>query len=74
MLAAFLIIGILISSAIGSKISRGVSEPVKKLNQAMKEMTSGNKRLKKLDITSHDELGELSASFNKLLDRFKQSQ
>ena len=74
LLAAFLIIGILISSAIGSKISRGVSEPVKKLNQAMKEMTSGNKRLKKLDITSHDELGELSASFNKLLDRFKQSQ
>ena len=71
LLAAFLIIGSFIAVVIGTSISKSISEPVKNLNHALKELTLGNKRLKKLEITSKNEFGELNESFNKLLKRLR---
>ena len=72
LLAAFLIIGSFIAAVIGTSISKGISEPIKNLNHGLKELTLGNRKLKKLEVTSNNEIGELNGSFNKLLERVKQ--
>jgi methyl-accepting chemotaxis protein len=71
LLAAFLIIGSFIAAVIGTSISKGISEPIKSLNHGLKELTLGNRKLKKLEITSNNEIGELNESFNKLLERIR---
>jgi len=71
LLAAFLIIGSFIAAIIGTSISKGISEPIKNLNHGLKELTLGNRKLKKLEVTSNNEIGELNESFNKLLERLR---
>lgn len=61
----------LISGVLGSSITRGISEPIQKVNHLAREMASGNLKQKKLSVTSQDELGDLTESFNQLLERMK---
>lgn len=74
LLAALFILGVFISAVIGTSIAKGISEPVKNLNHGLKELTLGNRKLEKLEITSNNEFGELNESFNKLLERLRQWQ
>lgn len=71
LLAAFLIMGSFIAAIIGTSISKGIGEPIKNLNHGLKELTLGNRKLKELEVTSDNEIGELNKSFNKLLERVK---
>jgi two-component system NtrC family sensor kinase len=59
------LIGILVSTILSYLLSRSISEPIKKLVLASKEVASGNLDTK-VDITSTDELGKLAYTFNKM--------
>jgi len=61
----------LVSGVLGSSITRGISEPIQKVNLMAREMASGNLKQKKLSVTSQDELGDLTESFNQLLEKMK---
>lgn len=49
-------------------ISRSVSRPIRKLQKAMKEVEKGNTDIR-VSIHSYNEIGELSQSFNQLLEK-----
>ncbi len=61
----------LISGVLGSSITRGISEPIQKVSSMAREMASGNLKQKKITVNSQDELGDLSESFNQLLEKMK---
>ena len=57
------LVSILISSALALIYSRRLSKPMKEMSKAAKEISQG-KFTKKIDIKSKDEIGDLAASFN----------
>ncbi|NIR49693.1 MAG: HAMP domain-containing protein, partial [candidate division Zixibacteria bacterium] len=67
-------VGALISGVLGSAITQAVSRPIKNVSHMARELAAGNLRQKKLPVESRDELGDLSESFNQLLDRLKKIQ
>ena len=63
-----IIIGILISIA----IAKGIINPIKEVIANLKSMATGNGDLTvRLPITSQDEIGELSASFNQFVEKLQ---
>lgn len=63
-----IILGILLSLSIGKQITR----PVKFVVHSLKDISEGEGDLtKRLDIISNDEIGELSANFNKFVDKIQ---
>ncbi|MDD4954582.1 MAG: ATP-binding protein [Candidatus Omnitrophica bacterium] len=72
LLIIILIGGTLVNIVIGLYISRAISEPVKKLTIAAKEIGEG-KLDTRIAATSRDELGFLAASFNEMAENLKKS-
>ena len=70
----FMISGISFISAlvIGLVIDRSISDPLNKLKDAAIKMRNGNFNAK-IDITSNDEIGELSDEFNKMAHDLQES-
>ncbi len=65
---AFLI-AFMLSGVFGLLISRALAKPIKAIITQIKALSAGEIDLtKKLDVTSKDELGQLSTEFNKLMD------
>lgn len=62
------IICVLLVFASSILISRSVTRPIRKLQKAMKEVEKGNTDIR-VSIHSYNEIGELSHSFNQLLEK-----
>ncbi|WP_176461740.1 HAMP domain-containing sensor histidine kinase [Anaeromicrobium sediminis] len=63
--------GILLSTLIGSKLSKRMLRPIKNMTETVNDI-SVNHLSTRLDINkSHDELRELSITFNNMLDRLE---
>lgn len=68
MTAAFLT-AVMLSGLFGLLISRSLAKPIKAIITQIKALSTGEIDLtKKLEVTSKDELGQLSTEFNKLMD------
>ena len=61
-IAVSVVVSVILAAAIIVMLLR-LTSPLRKLNRAAIEMTAGDYN-KKVDIRSHDEVGELAASFN----------
>jgi signal transduction histidine kinase len=61
------LISILISIIIAFFFSKRISKPLKELNQIAKQVSNGD-FYKRVNTKSRDEIGELSASFNNMVD------
>jgi diguanylate cyclase (GGDEF)-like protein len=64
--------GLLISSAIGAFVSRGITRPIAALDRAAHAISDGSRD--KVLITSHDEVGRLADSFNSMIDSIKERE
>jgi diguanylate cyclase (GGDEF)-like protein len=47
------------------------TKPIQALNEATKEISDDNLNIPELEVKSHDEIGELTHSFNKMADQLK---
>ena len=71
-ITAVLIAAVLILSVfIGIVISRGISKPIKKLTNYAKLLSEGETGLSLAEKTTKDELGQMEASFAKILSAIK---
>ncbi|MCF8721259.1 methyl-accepting chemotaxis protein [Nitrospina gracilis Nb-211] len=61
----------LMAGVLGSMITRTVSDPIKQVSNMAREMAQGNLRQKKLPVQAKDEVGDLTESFNQLLEKMK---
>ncbi|WP_445628956.1 ATP-binding protein [Nostoc sp. DSM 114167] len=59
--------------AVGSLLSRSISKPIKQLQQAVMNLAEG-KLDTRVNIRSHDEIGELATLFNKMADELQCSR
>ncbi|MDY6900622.1 MAG: response regulator [Cyanobacteriota bacterium] len=67
-----ILVSIIIAVLLGKKISKAISSPIIELNKFSKQVTeSGNLDLQ-ASITTEDEIGSLTSSFNHLISRVKQ--
>ncbi len=61
---------IFISFFLSYYLALGISNPIQVLNEKLKDISEGDGDLtKRLDITSHDEIGDLSTNFNTFIDK-----
>ncbi|MEH1807960.1 ATP-binding protein [Nostoc sp.] len=58
---------------VGYLVSKTISKPIKKLQQAVMNLAEG-KLDTRVNISSHDEIGELATSFNKMADDLQYSR
>ncbi|WP_373488090.1 putative bifunctional diguanylate cyclase/phosphodiesterase [Blastomonas sp.] len=65
-------LGLLLSSAIGAFVSRGITRPIAALDLAARAISAGSRD--KVAITSRDEVGRLADSFNSMVDSIKQRE
>lgn len=64
---------VFLSIIFGAFISRSLSGPIKAIIEQINSLSAGKITLtKKLEVTSKDEMGSLSAAFNKLMDTITQ--
>jgi methyl-accepting chemotaxis protein len=71
LLVALFFTAALISGLLSVNISHSVSEPLVEICKLADELAHGNYNEKRLPVTSSNELGSLSRSFNQLLDRLQ---
>ncbi len=64
--------GLLISSAIGAFVSRGITRPIATLERAARAISDGSRE--KVSIASRDEVGRLAESFNSMVDSIKERE
>jgi len=74
LLVALFITAALISGVLSANISRSISEPLLEICKLADELAHGNFKGKRLPVTSQNELGTLSQSFNQLLDRLQEEK
>jgi CHASE3 domain sensor protein len=74
LLVALFFSAALISGVLCVNISRSISEPLLKICKLADELAHGNFKEKRLPVTSRNELGTLSQSFNQLLDRLQKEK
>ncbi|MDH5762266.1 MAG: HAMP domain-containing protein [Nitrospinota bacterium] len=74
LLVALFFSAALISGVLAANISRSVSEPLLEICKLADELAHGNYNEKRLPVTSGNELGTLSHSFNQLLDRLQKEK
>lgn len=68
---AALIFSLLICLALAYGIARSVSLPVQRLKRSMEKVRQGDLRAK-VEVTGHDEIGELGETFNDMTERIEQ--
>jgi len=61
----------LISGLLGAKITLSISQPIKDISELASQLAQGKYRKKRLPSHAENELGVLSESFNKLLDKIQ---
>jgi len=64
----------LMSGVLSANISRSISEPLLEVCTLADELAHGNFKGKRLPVTSRNELGTLSQSFNQLLDQLQKEK
>ena len=74
LLVALFFSAALISGILSVNISHSVSEPLVEICKLADELAHGNYNEKRLPVTSGNELGTLSQSFNQLLDRLQEEK
>lgn len=74
LLVALFFSAALISGVLSANIARSISEPILDVCQLADELAHGNFKGKRLPVTSRNELGSLSESFNQLLDRLQEEK
>ena len=74
LLVALFFSAALISGVLSANISHSVSEPLVEICKLADELAHGNYNEKRLPVTSGNELGTLSQSFNQLLDRLQKEK
>ncbi|WP_052129364.1 putative bifunctional diguanylate cyclase/phosphodiesterase [Sphingomonas sp. 35-24ZXX] len=62
-------LGLLVSTAIGAFVARGITRPIAALEQAARAISEGSRD--KVVVTSQDEVGRLAESFNSMVDSIK---
>ena len=68
-----LIVGMIISLALGTFISAKVAHPVEKLREATSRLAVGNLEYR-VQISGRDEIGELARAFNKMAQDLQESR
>ncbi|MBT6345508.1 MAG: HAMP domain-containing protein [Nitrospina sp.] len=74
LLVALFISTALISGVLSANISRSISDPLLDICKLADELAHGKFKGKRLPVTSRNELGSLSHSFNELLDRLQEEK
>jgi methyl-accepting chemotaxis protein len=74
LLVALFVSAALISGILAVNISHSVSEPLLEICKMADELAHGNYNEKRLPVTSGNEVGALSHSFNQLLDRLQKEK
>lgn len=64
----------LISGVLGANITRSISEPILNVCKIADELAHGSHKKKRLPDLARNELGTLSQSFNRLLDRLQEEK
>lgn len=67
-----MILGLIIVSAVGFKISQNITRQVKQVAQGANEVAQGNLRIEKIQVDSRDELGQLAQDFNHMAENLTQ--
>jgi len=70
---AIALIGIIVSTIISNLISQKITTPIKQLVNASRDIAQGNLN-PKMEVTSHDELGELAIAFNTMSNRLMERE
>jgi len=65
------LLGIFIAAAVGYYLSRSITKPLRKFMDISNDIGTGNLE-RRVDITSNDEFGQLSITFNKMIDDLRQ--
>ena len=71
LLVALFFSAVLISGVLAANIARSISEPILEACQLADELSHENVEGRRLPVTCNGELGSLSQSFNRLLDRLQ---
>jgi signal transduction histidine kinase len=64
------VIALLLSIIASIQFTRGIRRPVRKLTQTIRRIRQGRFN-QKIDVTTEDEIGELSREFNKMTERLR---
>lgn len=70
---AALVVICIISITCALIISIKVSNPINRLNKILKQITSGNLSVDKLEVNTRDEIKDMSGSFNEMINGLKQT-
>lgn len=65
-----IVLGVFVALGLGFLVNRIISGPVRKLNEGASKAASGNLDVQ-LEITTKDETGELTRSFNRMIEEIK---
>jgi methyl-accepting chemotaxis protein len=74
LVAGMLGLGILLAMALGWFTGMRIVKPIRTVRDYIKEISEGNLNLELLPVNSTDEIGELTASANTMLEKLKQAQ
>lgn len=74
LLVALFFSAALVSGVLAANIARSISEPILDVCKLADELAHGNFKGKRLPVTSRNEFGTLSQSFNQLLDRLQEEK
>ena len=74
LLVALFFSDVLISGVLAANIARSISEPILEACQLADELSHENVEGRRLPVTCNGELGSLSQSFNRLLDRMEKEK
>jgi nitrogen fixation/metabolism regulation signal transduction histidine kinase len=69
LLVALFFSAALISIVLGANITRSISDPILNVCKLADKLAHDNHKRQRLPVTSENELGTLSQSFNQLLDK-----
>lgn len=72
-LAATSLFAILLTIFIGSRVSRKMLRPIDNMTRTARSITAGDLNTRLDTVTSHDELKDLTVTFNEMLDRIQNS-
>ena len=65
-------VGLVLALGLGLVVSRSISKPIRALQSAARNVGSGNLETR-VEVRSHDEVGELAATFNRMTERLAAS-
>src|SRR5207244_9746809 len=65
--------GILVAVALGLAVSRAALKPVRRLTETAETVTETGDLSQRIEVTGHDEIGRLAASFNTMLGALEEA-